>query len=73
MKKKYDFIVSIGEACICSESLRKSLLQIKSYPFDWILSHDILTNLDIVLNDFNDFLNKDYLQEKCVNKPNDDN
>lgn len=73
MKEKYDFIVSIGEACICSESLRKSLMQIKSYPFDWLLSHDIFTNLDVVLNDFQDFLNKDYLIKTIENKPNDDN
>ena len=73
MKKKYDFIASIGEACICSESLRKSLLQIKSLPFDWLLSHDILTNLDIVLNDFKDFLMEDYLEQSGENKPNDDN
>ncbi|MBR2524918.1 hypothetical protein IKE67_00475, partial [bacterium] len=58
---------------ICSESLRKSLMQIKSFPFDWLLSHDIFTNLEIVLNDFQDFLNKDYLIQTADNKPNDDN
>lgn len=73
MKKKYDFIVSIGEACICSESLRKAMMQIKSYPFDWIKSHDIITNIEIILNNFQDFFNKDYLQEKYINKPKDDN
>lgn len=73
MKKKYDFIVSIGEACICSESLRKSLLQIKSFPFDWLFSHDILTNIDIILNGFQDFLNKDFLEQYSVNKVSDDN
>lgn len=73
MKKKYDFVVSIGEACVCSESLRKSLLQIKSYPFDWLASNDILTNLDIVINDFKDFLNKDLLEQKNTNKTLDAN
>ena len=34
--KRYDICFGIGEACVCSQVLRKAGLQKLSYPFDWV-------------------------------------
>ena len=34
--KKYDFIMGLGRACACSQSLRLAGLQLLSQPWDWI-------------------------------------
>ena len=59
--KKYDFIVSIGPACFTSSNLRKSFLQFKSYPFDWISTESLTDNINFIVNEFKDFLNKEDL------------
>ena len=33
---KYDLIFSMGEACSCSEAIRRLNYQDFSYPFDWV-------------------------------------
>ena len=59
--KKYDFIVGIGTACFTSTNLRKSFLQFESYPFDWISTKSLIDNINFIVNEFNDFLEKDDL------------
>ena len=34
--KKYDFIMGLGRACACSQSMRLAGLQLLSQPWDWI-------------------------------------
>lgn len=60
-KKKYDFIFGIGEACSCSSSLRSAYLQIKSLPFDWIGGSDFVKRVNIIVNDFKNFISKENL------------
>lgn len=35
MKRRYDFVFSLGGTCTCSTSLRKLGMQFASFPFDW--------------------------------------
>lgn len=56
-KKKYDFIVGFGEDCACSMYLRKNNLQFKSYPFDWLTNASFDVRLNLIINDFKNFLN----------------
>lgn len=56
-KKKYDFIVGLGEDCACSMYLRKLDLQLQSYPFDWLTNASYDERLKLIVNDFSDFLN----------------
>lgn len=61
MKKKYDLVFGIGAACLCSQMLRKTGLQFSSYPFDWLYGTDFSGRVDILTNDFKDFVNKEDL------------
>lgn len=61
MKKKYDLVFGIGAACSCSQMLRKTGLQFSSYPFDWLYGTDFSGRVDILTNDFKDFVNKEDL------------
>lgn len=61
--QKYDLIFGIGYNCNNSLGLRKCNLQIASYPFDWLDCSDFETNLNFILNDFKNFLNKDDLEK----------
>lgn len=72
-KNKYDFIFSLGEACSCSEALRKNDLQVVTNPFDWITGTTLEENVDILLNDFNNFMNFEDLEfANCTNENKSD-
>ena len=58
---KFDLVLSIGEDCACSGYLRRCKLQDFSYPFDWLTKALFTTRLDLILNDFLDFFNKEDL------------
>lgn len=62
-KKKYDLIVSIGEACPCSQALRKRKLQDFSYPFDWLFGGSLQDRVGLILSDFEQFLTLEDLQK----------
>ncbi len=62
-KKKYDLIFGIGEACSCSQILRKCHLQFFSYPYDWLYGSDILKRAQILANNYKDFLEFDDLED----------
>ena len=67
MKKKFDLFVSIGAACSCSNALRVSNLQFRSYPFDWISGADFNKRIQLLTNDFEDWLNinsMEYIAER---------
>ena len=79
--RKFDLIFSLGEACSSSETLRRHLLQVESYPFDWLYGSDFIGRCRILVNDFENFIEKEDLEYahevrsiKCVayhNKSND--
>lgn len=56
--KRYDFIFSIGQACSSTENLRKANLQVMSYPFDWLYGTTIKERVDLLVNDFKGWFEK---------------
>ena len=63
LNKKFDLIFGIGEACSCSQALRKCRLQYSSYPFDWLFGSDILTRVKIFTNDYKGFIDLEDLED----------
>lgn len=61
-RRKFDLIFSLGAACSCSETLRKSGLQFYSYPFDWLYGSDFSKRIDIFLNEFKRYIEKEDLE-----------
>mgnify|MGYP002518438945 CR=1 FL=1 len=76
--KKFDLIFSLGEDCACTSYLRRFHLQEYSYPFDWLTNADFFTRIDLLINDFKGFLEKEnltiiaYSYQKAINKHTDD-
>lgn len=61
MRKKFDLIFSIGEACSCTQALRDAHLQYYSYPFDWLYGAPLSDRANILISGFKDWLNKEAL------------
>jgi|GEM_PF-1419064 len=61
MKKQYDCVFSLGEACLCATILSKLGLRHFSSPFDWMYGATFEERVNILLNDFENFLNKEDL------------
>ena len=59
MDRRFDFVFGLGSACLCSESLRQAGLQFASYPFDWVSGGDIRSRTDMVVGDFEGWLERD--------------
>ena len=43
--------------------MRRNNLQIKSYPFDWLVNASIEERADLIVNDFHNFFEKDDFQK----------
>lgn len=56
LDKKFDFICSIGEDCACSSYMRRFRLQNASYPFDWLTKATFDTRINLILSNFQSFL-----------------
>lgn len=56
--KRYDFIFSLGQACSCTENLRKANLQVMSYPFDWLYGTTIKERVDLLVAGFKGWFEK---------------
>ena len=63
INKKYDFIFSIGEACACTQVLRKCRLQFASFPFDWLFGSSLTKRAEFLSNDMKDWLNIEDLEK----------
>ena len=59
--KKFDLVVSIGEDCACTSYLRRFNLQDFSFPFDWLTKASFETRTKLLINNFDNFLNKENL------------
>ena len=75
VKPLHTKFVSLGTACFMAEGLKKMGLRQYSFPFDWIYGSTPDRRLNIVLQDFQNFFNKEdlcyvgkYNQKKCVYK-----
>ncbi len=73
--KKYDMIYSLGADCACATYLKMNNLRLYSGPFDWITHCKFSTRMNLILNNFEDFLNIEDLcpLEKDLSIQNDDN
>lgn len=71
---KYDLILSIGEDCACAQYLNLTGLRLASFPFDWITLCPFETRINLIINDFENFFNKEdfYKLEKNPDTYNDD-
>lgn len=67
-KQKYDLVFSLGEACACTQTLRKAKLQNNSYPLDWLYGADFLGRTEILCSGFDDFINLEDLEYFGKNK-----
>lgn len=65
--KKYDIIYSIGRDCACAIYLKQNGLRITSGPFDWLTNANFEDRFNLLLNNFEYFLDKKYL--KLMPKP----
>ena len=52
----FDFVFSLGAACLSTQSLRKADLQFASYPFDWLAGGNICKRAEIISSDFSSFM-----------------
>lgn len=59
--KRYDIVYSIGFNCSCAMYLNETGLRITSGPFDWLTNASFEDRINLILNDFESFLNKDLL------------
>lgn len=57
--KNYDFIFSLGEDCACTGYLRAQKLQEESFPFDWLTKASFDSRIELLINDFTDFINEE--------------
>ena len=70
-KTKYDLVFGLGNACSCTETIRKAGLQLLSFPYDWITDactqpadamHEILPRVREVCAGFTGWFAKDEFQ-----------
>lgn len=67
--KSYDFIVSLGSACIVADKIQKNNLRLFSSPVDWIVSNPDST-AQFIKSNFKDFFNLDNLKIKGIHDNN---
>lgn len=65
---KYNHIISLGSFCSVAMELEKRGLRPASYPFDWLIADELETILQLIENNFKDFL--DYPSMYQENNPN---
>lgn len=67
MKEYFTTAVSLGTWCMASQYLKHAGIKKESYPFDWIKSsYDIIA--DCIDTNFQNFLNKKYLEYICISQ-----
>jgi hypothetical protein len=60
------YVIPLGIQCFSAYFLKENNLKLTSYPFDWILSNPNII-LDMLNDNFEKFLNKDYYIYKNIN------
>lgn len=59
--KKYKYIVSLGHFCSPAMEFDKINKRQFSLPFDWLITPALSTVMELIQNEFPDFLNAEYL------------
>ncbi|WP_410509094.1 DUF1796 family putative cysteine peptidase [Methanosarcina hadiensis] len=67
--KSYDFIASLGSACIVADKIQKNNLRLFSGPLDWIVSNPSST-IQFLGSEFNDFFKLNNLKTKGIHENN---
>ena len=67
MQSNIEYVISLGGQCFTANFLKDNNLKLTSYPFDWIFTTPHII-LDMLNDNFEKFLNKDYYVSK---NPND--
>jgi len=57
LNQKFDEVISLGEDCACATYLKKNHLRFQSYPFDWLTNASLKNRLELIINNFADFMN----------------
>lgn len=58
-KKKYTYIMSVGQGCITVEILRDNKLRRKAGPLDWTFADNYNATINVLKNKFRDYFNKE--------------
>lgn len=61
-KTSYDLILSIGEDCASTSYLRRLGIQTASYPFDWLTKAPFENRVELLVNNFKNFMKKDFFK-----------
>lgn len=58
-KERYDYICSLGSACLCASALRDAELRLMSGPFDWLSGPKLLDRVTMIERDFEHWFDLD--------------
>lgn len=71
-EKKYNIIYSLGTDCACALYLKESNLRKISGPFDWLTGVGFEERINLILNDFENFINiEDFIKMPKTAKDNE--
>lgn len=59
--EKYKYIVSLGHFCSPAMEFQKIQRRQFSLPFDWLITSKLSSVIELINNEFEDFLNEEYL------------
>lgn len=61
-KREYNYIIPIGEGCYTAQILKDYGNRSFSFPFDWVRTPNYMSPINLLINDLDDFFNKEYLE-----------
>lgn len=67
----YDTIIPLGDRCICTQIIKHLNFRPigQKLPFDWIKGGTLESRIELMLSNFENFLNPQYLQKIIYEKP----
>jgi glycosyltransferase involved in cell wall biosynthesis len=68
--RRYDTVISVGAACFVPAALKSLELRDFSGPFDWMFGSDVITRLNIIYNEFENYFNIDDFEYVAENPDN---
>ncbi len=68
--KRYDTVISVGAACFVPDALKDLRLRDFSGPFDWMFGSDVITRLNIIYNEFENYFNFEDFEYVAENPDN---
>ncbi len=58
-KETFDYVCSLGSSCLCATVLRDAGLRLSSGPFDWLTGADFCSRIQLIVDDFSNWMVKD--------------